>query len=288
MNESALYQAVKKLAAVTHGFQDEILDHAWVWRDHDEGLRFALIGTYHELRDLAATLTAGRQSEGSPITVTQHVLAQYHAAFRDLEAVMLGVEAEEMDQPPADDEWPLRRVLAHMIGTERVFFTLVYFGVDQYRAGLQPSELEDEDLAILFGHEEVDIEQLVANGGLEDIMDYYQTLHGRVLREMANLTDEEQWALSRFWEPEPLPVQYRLHRFDAHLRQHTIQAEKTRAALGHVPNEAMRLLRLIYSALAEVEGTIIGAWDFGYILQGDLASVISDRTEEVIVLTKGQ
>jgi uncharacterized damage-inducible protein DinB len=285
MHEQPLYQAVSQLANATHALPDEALEYDWAWRDHDEGLRFALIGTYHELRDLAVTLASGRQAEDSPITIAQHVLAQYHAALRDLEAVLFGASDDDLDQTPAEGEWPLRRVLAHMIGAERVFFTLVYFGVDRYRAGLQPSELSDDDLAALFGHEEDDVEQVVADGSLEDILEYFRALHDRVLHEMADLTDEEQWALSRFWEPEPLPVRYRLHRFDAHLRQHTIQVEKTLAALDRVPNEAVRLLRLVYNALAEVEGTLIGAWEFGYSLQEELAAQIIDRCDEVAAIT---
>jgi len=281
MNEHTLHQAVQKLAGATQLLKDEALETDWAWRDHDEGLRFALIGTYHELRDLAVTLEAGRQADGIPVTTAQHLLAQYHAAFRDLEAVLLSTGDDQLDLPPAEGEWPVRRVLAHMIGAERVFFTLIYFGIDQHRAGLQPSELSDEDLVTLFGHEEEDIEDVIGDGNMEDILEYYRSLHNRILHEMADLSDEELGALSRFWEPEPLPVRYRLHRFDAHLRQHTIQVEKTLEALGNSPNEAVRLLRLVYNALAEVEGTVIGAWDFGYALQEELAVQIAGRSEEV-------
>ena len=281
MNEHTLHQAVQKLAGATQLLKDDALETDWAWRDHDEGLRFALIGTYHELRDLAVTLEAGRQAEGFLATTAQRLLAQYHAAFRDLEAVLLSTGDDQLDLPPAEGEWPVRRVLAHMIGAERVFFTLIYFGIDQHRAGLQPSELSDEDLVTLFGHEEEDIEDVIGDGNMEDILEYYRSLHNRILHEMADLSDEELGALSRFWEPEPLPVRYRLHRFDAHLRQHTIQVEKTLEALGNSPNEAVRLLRLVYNALAEVEGTLIGVWDFGYALQDDLATQIADRSEDV-------
>ena len=124
-------------------------------------------------------------------------------------------------------------------------------------------------------------EDVIGEGSLEDILDYHRSLHNRILHEMADLSDGELWALSRFWEPEPLPVRYRLHRFDAHLRQHTIQIEKTLEALGSSPNEAVRLLRLVYNALAEAEGAVIGAWDFGYTLQEELAAQIAGRSEEV-------
>jgi hypothetical protein len=53
-------------------------------------------------------------------------------------------------------------------------------------------------------------------------------------------------------------VEFRLHRFDSHLRQHTIQIERTLQQLGVDPTESKRLLRLIYNALAQAEGYAIG------------------------------
>jgi uncharacterized damage-inducible protein DinB len=287
MNETTLYQAVKTLAGVTHTLDDADLDLDWTWRDHSEGLRFALLGTYHELRDLSVTLMAGRLAEGIPVTAAQHVLGQYHAAFRDLEANLLGVADGDLDRIPAEGEWSLRQVLAHMIGADRGFFALVYYAVDQHRSGLQPSRPSAEELKALFGPGE-EFDQVLDNGDLAGIQEYHQDLHNRILHEMAALSQDELWALSRFWEPEPQPIRYRLHRFDAHLRQHTIQVEKTLAAIGHVPSEALRLLRLVYNALAEIEGILIGAWDFGYTQQSQLAVAIVNRAEEVAVVAKGK
>ena len=284
MDETTLYQAVSTLAGVTRTLEDSDLDLEWRWRDHSEGLRFALLGTYHELRDLAVTLMAGRLAEGMPVTTVQHLLGQYHAAFRDLEAILLGAADGDLDRIPVEDEWPLRQVLAHMIGADRGFFALVYYAVDQHRSGLEPSRPSADELKALYGPGE-SFDEVLDNGGLASIQAYHQELHNRILHEMAGLNPDELWALSRFWEPKPLPVGYRLHRFDAHLRQHTVQAEKTLAALGHAPNEALRLLRLVYNALAEVEGILIGAWDFGYVQQSQLAASIMKRAEEVAAVS---
>lgn len=84
-----------------------------------------------------------------------------------------------------------------------------------------------------------------------------------------------------------MPVEFRLHRFDSHLRQHTVQVEKTLDMLNLQPNEARRLLRLIYTALAEVEGTAIGALGFGLEQRAALAGKIAKRTDEIEVTVKG-
>ncbi|HUM71387.1 MAG TPA: ankyrin repeat domain-containing protein, partial [Chloroflexota bacterium] len=84
-----------------------------------------------------------------------------------------------------------------------------------------------------------------------------------------------------WWEEETYSVQYRLHRFDAHLRQHLLQAIKTLEQLGRPQTEASRLVRLGYNALAEVEALTIGAPAVGAAASSALAQVIEQRTAEI-------
>ncbi|MCI0728106.1 MAG: DinB family protein, partial [Chloroflexi bacterium] len=263
---------------------DEELDRPWAWREHDEGVRFAHLGTYHELRDLAARLAAGRTATGRPITTAQRILGQYHAAYRDLEAVLLGVGEAELERPPAEGEWPLRRVLGHIIGGDRTFFALVYYALEGHRTNDgRPAEIGDEAYEAIAGTDER-FKQVMENETLAGVMAYYQALHDRILEAMAGANEEEVEVLSTFWESQPQTIRYRLHRFDAHLRQHTIQVEKTLAALGRPPNEAKRLLRLVYNALAEVESALIGAWDAGRGERPALAALVAQRTDSLQLL----
>ena len=102
-----------------------------------------------------------------------------------------------------------------------------------------------------------------------------------MLREFAGIGDEELSIPSVYWEGYELSLRFRLHRFDSHLRQHVIQIEKTLAGIGQPANEAKRLLRLIYAALAEVEGVTIGAWEVGTELSQKVAKAISARIDEI-------
>jgi len=65
------------------------------------------------------------------------------------------------------------------------------------------------------------------------------------------------------------------------LRQHIVQIDKTLGGIGHAPNEAKRLLRLIYAALAEVEGTTIGTWEVGAELRREVADNLAARASEI-------
>jgi hypothetical protein len=279
VKETKLAQAVNQLALVMQSLPDEVLGWDWTWGTQDEGVRFALLGTYHELRDLAVTLEAVRHAAGNPRTPAQHKLAQYHAAFRDLQAILSGVSDDDLDRPPAEGEWPLRDVLGHIIGADRRFFALVYYAVEQQRAGEEPSPVKAGQMDALVGPREA-FEQTI-DSSLADIFSYYVGLHGRILEEMGGINDKDLSAPSLFWEDNPQLVGYRLHRFDAHLRQHAVQAEKTLAAIGYAPNEAKRLLRLVYNALAEVEGITIGVKELGLEQQLEATAMIDARAAEI-------
>ena len=61
------------------------------------------------------------------------------------------------------------------------------------------------------------------------------------------------------FEDNPMEIRFRPHRFDAHLRQHTIQVEETLAGIDHHLCKAEWFVRMLYGALGEAEGAVIGA-----------------------------
>ncbi len=282
MSQLTLFEAVDRLAQLTHEFTDADLGQPWTWRAHEEGVRFALLGTYHELRDLAVILSQIRAKIGPAVTAAQRATAQYHAAYRELQAVLVGVDDDAYDQVPAPGEWQLRYILAHIVGAERAFFTLVHYGVRRQREEQElPVQMPEDETERVAGPR-ADIIEIMENQGLPEMAAYYETLHQRALDEFVRISDAELNGPSKWWEGEEYSLQYRLHRFDAHLRQHTIQAEKTLMAIDRSPNEAIRLLRLIYQALAEVESATLGAAELGGVQRRALAGQIVERAEAVV------
>src|SRR5687767_8307636 len=105
LSDTPLGQAVDQWVHTTQGFSDAALDTAWVWRAHDEeGVRFAFFRVYEELRTLAANLASQR---ATPSSAAHRAMVQYHMAWRDLQAVLIGVSEGVMDQEPAEGEWSL-------------------------------------------------------------------------------------------------------------------------------------------------------------------------------------
>ena len=279
MTEKNLAQAVEKLAASSHAFTEADLEQPFRWRAHEEGVRFALVGAYHELQELAIQLETQRAQEGPPLTAAQRLLDRYHTAYRDLQSVLIRASDENFERQPAPGEWPLRDVLAHTIHVERVFYALVHYGLLRQRTGSSLPVRFPRDRLEEFAGSHEQFEQAL-DGGLAGALAYYEQVHRRALHEFAGITAEELEARSLWWEEEELPLSYRLHRFDAHLRQHTVQAEKTLISIDGPPNEAQRLLRRVYNALAAVEGAVLGAGDIGREQRQRLAETIASRAEE--------
>lgn len=288
MSDLNLAHAVAHFADITHRLSDAALDHEWTWRYHDEGVRFAFLGTYHELRDLAVTTADARLRNAAPPTIAQRVLAHYHLAYCDLQSLLLGVSDEDGARVPVEGEWPLHVVLDHMIQTERAFFALIMYAVEhQRKAQDQPLTEMDEAWANTFFADDNEAFDAINDAPLSAIRAYYDTLHDRIMHTLAGLSDQELDALSLWWEEREIPVRFRMHRFDAHMRQHTIQVEKTLALLDLVPSESKRLLRLIYGALAEAEGAALGSTLESSQQWNELAAMISERADEIAGLGLG-
>jgi hypothetical protein len=124
----------------------------------------------------------------------------------------------------------------------------------------------------------------VLDGPLAGLQAYHEAFHQRVLDEFATITEAELAVSSLYWEKQEISLRFRLHRFDSHLRQHTVQIDKTLSALGRPPSEARRLLRLVYAALAEAEGATLGAPDVGAGLSREAAATIAARTHQIAAI----
>src|SRR5262245_45021462 len=107
MFDSNLIQAVDQFTQLTQRLSEADLEREWAWGDYaGEGVRFAFFRVMEELRTVAVRLTQLNRP-----TSAQRILAQYHAAFRDLYGALLDVSPELAAQPPAEKQWPARNTL---------------------------------------------------------------------------------------------------------------------------------------------------------------------------------
>jgi len=275
-----LYGAVSQFARLGHHFSEGDLEKPWAWQDYDDGVRHAFFRTYEELRELAAVLGTSRAQSGTPPSTAQRILAQYHGGFRDLQAILIGLSDQEAEIEPEEGVWPVREVVTHTVRAERIFLAITQDALERVRSqDGRPLEMSDEAYDLFIRGDR--LEGLLESGApLTQLMAYYSELHERVLAALVDIREEELQIPCVYWESKPMPVQFRLLRFDSHLRQHTIQVEKTLEAIHHGPNEARRLIRIVYAALAELESTQLG-YETDDKQVRSLARGLTARAEEI-------
>jgi len=265
-------EAVEALVRETVDLSDAEMGRPWVWREYDdEGLRFAILLTQHELRDLAVRLGAIRPA---PPSQAERILGQYHYAYRDLVGALAGMRDADLDRVPAEGEWPVRDVLDHMLGADYGFLAVIQYA----RAPDRPRDAKAAEDRYQSWKAEHGYAAPAVSGGIADVRNTLFEVHRRVLRELSDLPDEKLEDLATFWDGDK-PVRFRLHRFEAHYVQHTIQVDKTLAAIGRAPTEAHRLVRILYRDLAAVE--MLDSGGPGLTQREALAKTIAERAAEI-------
>ena len=280
--DKQLTKSIERFTDLVQPVPDAELEREWAWGSYkSEGIRFAYFRTYEDLRQLAVQIAHKRATSGKPLSGAERLLGNYHSAYMDLRAVLLGVDSRYFELPPEEGEWSIRRAYAHIVGGDMGFYVAIKFALDRYAEGEDPLvELDDETWLAIIGMEDEQVDAKM-DEPLPGLQSFHETLHTRILSEFSGIADDEIEKPSKYWEEETYSLGFRLGRFDAHMRQHTIQIEKTLHALGHVPSESQRLLRLIYAALAQVEGGLIGTWDEYRDLLSETVMRIDDRTREI-------
>jgi hypothetical protein len=219
------------------------------WFAYEDTTREVAFRAYQQLRELAATIAHRRP----PPSGAQRILAQHQIAYRDLTGALAAIGDDAFDLTPAEGEWPLRTVIHHIALTERGFHALIHWAVRRRRGGDRlPIEMPD-------GFRDEVSEAFDESGSMSVVLSRYAALHDRVLADFVNLSDDDLDAPNLWWEGYDVPARFRMRRFDSHLREHTIQVDKTLAGIGRAPSEPERLARLIHHALGEVEGALLGA-----------------------------
>lgn len=283
MFNPTLATAVENFTQLILPLTEKDLEREWKWKDHDEeGIRFACFVTLQELRHLAVTLSTLHPTP----TPAHRILSQYHAAYLDLQAAVLGLSDDDADKIPSAGEWQVRKVYAHILGADFSFTAAIRYALELHRANKWTKDsIPESEYPRLYVLSENEYSNLM-DGSLSNMLAYHWSFHQRIIEEFSNLTDQELDLPSTFWEATPFPIQHRLHRYEAHFVQHIIQIDKTLVAIGHAPSEAKRLIQKIYAALAEAEGWLIGAEKMDDTAALATASSIMERTTAISNLLK--
>jgi uncharacterized damage-inducible protein DinB len=218
----------------------------WPWRGSDDiELRYG----FYRLNELfeEATGDVQRALAHAVVAPAQSAAAAGTAARWDLHGILVSLEDADLDRDPGGGEWTIRQTLGHVINSQRAYnwFTAWWLARDS-AADDFPAKVPDE-VAPDFPEE--------SSEGIGDLADVRAQLD-TVLDEGASALgglDERALRVRARWSGAPVDVGFRLGRWASHLREHTIQVEKTLVMLGRSPQEVDRLVRLVLAAYGRLE-----------------------------------
>jgi hypothetical protein len=242
---------VEALLAVPDG----VLDAHWDWRHVETGDVELRYGFYriHELLEAAITaIEVGRSGAGgASIGPAVPPLADMAAARWELHGVLLPLRDDDWDADPGGGEWTVRRTVAHIIGSQRSYGWYNAWYLTKGVVGAEVDRPSDEE----FPPEPTDDEDGV--GDPAAVLARFDEIVDANVAASAGLSPEAMGVSAR-WSGVPVTIDFRLGRYGSHIREHTIQVDKTLAMLGRQPTEVERLVRLILGTYGRLEASLIG------------------------------
>jgi hypothetical protein len=216
---------------------ESALARPWTFRGGTMDVRNALYWTMGEAQHAVTRATAASHPE------SRRILALAQRAFGDLRGRLVGLPNDLLDKAPEPGEWSVREVLAHVINIEQRYAIQTAYAVE--RTDADPVRIAADRLP-----------PVAAGGAGGDVGTLLARLAGERAATNRRLGALPPATMTRptVWVHFNIDVRFRLHRFASHIAEHTIQCDKTLAALGERQTEARRIVRQIWMLVGELEG----------------------------------
>jgi hypothetical protein len=242
----SLRAALDDLAAVP----DSALELPWLWRGSDVDVRYGFYRQYEAISEVGARVRPLLARAASVEPPARPMLGAATAARWDLHGLLTGLSDDDLDRDPGGGEWTIRQTLGHTVGGQRAYgwFTAWWHSRHDAFAGDLPARVPDE-VAEASGLPSDDDEGVGTLAEIRTRLDDITDLSAGVFAGV----DEEDLAARARWSGYAVDVRFRLNRWASHMREHTIQVDKTLVMLGRPTSEVERLLRLIAAGYGRVE-----------------------------------
>lgn len=225
--------ALERFAAL-----DELeLTRPWRFRDKPMDVRYAIYRTLEDAQEAVVRLAARSHPE------SRRILALAQRALGDLRGLLIGLPADLLDRSSREGEWSIRETLRHIMVIEGRYAVQTRYATE--RADSDPMRVADDKMPTPA--------QIDVTGDVATIVHRVRDTRAATDRQLGNLPVA---ALTRptQWIHYDVDVRFRLHRFAAHLIEHTVQCEKTLDGLGWRMTEGRRIVRRLTGLLGELEG----------------------------------
>ncbi len=216
---------------------EEALARPWTWRGRPMDVRFAIYRTLEDAQEVHVRASAGTHPE------SRRILAMAQQAFGGLRALLAGLPSALLDRAPRAGEWPIREILGHMLAVERRYALQTKYAVE--RRDDDPMRIPDDRLP--------PTAPANVGGAIDAVIARLGEARAETDRWLGSLAPA---AMTRptVWMGHEIDVRFRLHRFAAHVVEHTIQCEKALLELGWHSTEGRRIARRLAAVVGEIEG----------------------------------
>ena len=254
---SSLQATRAALAAATADYlaiPEAAVTKRWLWngRDHGDGVRYGIYRAAETIEVAAARLEAALA--GAPARPAGAIRASAATVARwALQGRLAVLDEGLLDRVAKDGEWTIREVLAHTIEGQRSYGWFTRWWLSQPLGADRPARVtEDAETA---SQRELPSIEAEGAGTLAEI----RARLDEVLDEWA-LRDAEldatALAAPAMWSGIPVDIDFRLGRWASHIREHTVQLDKTLDWLGYAPSEPARIVRDLHAAWGRVEASV--------------------------------
>ena len=232
---------------------DAALEGAWRWRADDPSdadIRYGLYRIHEALEEAVAAVARGRANDGTDRTAPAvPVLATATVAKWALHGAIAPLRADELDADPGGGEWSVRQTLGHVVAVQESYgWTSAWF---ISRAGMPDAGEYAPEGAL---PPEPD-EETAAKGEATEIRARLDGLLDAAAERFGGL-DAAALEVPGRWSGLPVTIDFRLGRLGSHIREHTIQVDKTLVMIGRPVTEVERLVRLASESLGRLEATV--------------------------------
>lgn len=221
------------------------------WRGATADIRFLLLRLADDDLMRTVQLEAALTNAGHIPTEAHRILAAAVALRGRLIGSLAGLAPMQFDQGWDEGEWSVRRVLGHVIATDRRYLIQTQYAVQRARSGGEgPLRPPDSALPNRMGLPE-------SEGTMDEVLARMAATHDEVIAALADLGSDDLDAPTN-WMAWDLDVRFRLHRFAEHDREHLVQLRKTYAGVGFIPTEPQRILEEAGAARGALEALLVG------------------------------
>jgi hypothetical protein len=254
---------------------DGALEKMWRWRDAEADVRYGFYRCYESLEDVRARVAPLLADAFRAQAPARPLVGAASAARWDLQGLLAGLADADLDRDPANGEWTVRQTLAHIVNGQRAYgwFTAWWLGRRDAPADDFPARVPEDVVKLLPAEETEAVGSLPEIGGrLDEILDLSAGV-------FAPLGDEELAARAR-WSGIGVDVRFRVNRWTSHLREHTIQVEKTLVMIDRPTSEVERLVRLVAAAWGRLESDLF-MWPAGDRWVGEALALAEQSAADV-------